>query len=216
MASLFPQAEEDTAALKTAAAPVLESKIMSEEDARTAGKAVSEVSVAAKASCKACSDFIVERRNGIDCVKAPLLAPLREDQLKLQGRIQECYKIVVSSTISAKVMIDKAVKKTQATKTLEKRTSAFEKYNGKKEVMTIDEIITYAKGEFSFVLSKELAVKIAKKYGDGKGVSRAHFQRIKVAIGIAREEEASKVRRKEAEAWNAKISSFHYFLDIPY
>ena len=79
------KAEQDTAALKTTAAPVLESKIMSEEDARSAGKAVSEVSVAAKASCKACSDFIVERRMNIDSVKPPLLAPLREEQLKIPG-----------------------------------------------------------------------------------------------------------------------------------
>lgn len=197
--ALVTQAEQDTAALKTTAAPVLESKIMSEEDARSAGKAVSEVSVAAKASCKACSDFIVERRMNIDSVKPPLLAPLREEQLKIQERIQECYKIVVSSTISAKVMIDKAVKKTAATKTLEKRTSAFEKYNGKREVMTIDEILAYAKGEYAFAFSKEAAAVVAKKYGDGKSVPRVHFQRIKVAVGIAREEEASKARKKEAE-----------------
>ena len=198
------KAEQDTAALKTTAAPVLESKIMSEEDARSAGKAVSEVSVAAKASCKACSDFIVERRMNIDSVKPPLLAPLQEEQLKIQERIQECYKIVVSSTISAKVMIDKAVKKTAATKTLEKRTSAFEKYNGKREVMTIDEILAYAKGEYAFAFSKEAAAVVAKKYGDGKSVPRVHFQRIKVAVGIAREEEASKARKKEAETCPVK------------
>eukprot|EP00913_Durusdinium_trenchii_P013604 g12774.t1 len=197
---LVDKAEQDTAQLKSAAAPVLESKIMSEEDARAAGKVVGEVSVAAKASCKVCSDFIVERRVGIDSVKPPQLAAIREEQLKLQSRIQECYKIVVSSTISARVMIDKAIKKTLATKTLEKRTSAFEKYNGKKEVMTVDEIIAYAKGEFSFALSKEAAAAVVKKYGDGRGsVGKAHFQRIKVAVGILREEEASKARRKEAE-----------------
>ena len=197
----FGKAEQDTAVLKTAAAPVLESKMMSEEDARTAGKAVNEASVAAKASCKACSDFIVERRMNIDSVKPPLLAPLREEQMKIQERIQECYKIVVSATISAKVMIDKAVKKTAATKTLEKRTSSFEKYNGKREVMTIDEIVAYAKGEYSFAFSKEAATVVAKKFGDGKAVPLKHFQRIKVAVGIAREEEASKIRKKEAETW---------------
>lgn len=197
--STFGKAEQDTAVLKTTAAPVLEPKILSEEDARSAGKAVSEASVAAKASCKACSDFIVERRNNIDSVKPPLLAPLREEQLKIQERVQECYKIVVSSTFSAKVMIDKAIKKTQATKTMEKRSTFFEKYNGKRDVMTVDEMLAYAKGEHSFVFPKEAAAAVAKKYGDGKSVPRMHFQRIKVAVGIAREEEASRARRKEAE-----------------
>ena len=161
---------------------------------------MSEVSVAAKASCKACSDFIVERKVGIDCVKPPHLAAIREEQLKLQGRIQECYKVVVSATISAKVMIDKAIRKTQAEKVFEKRASAFDKYNSRKDqVFTADDIVLYAKGEFSFVLSKESAANIVKKFGDGKSVPRARFQRIKVAVGIAREEDASRLRREEAE-----------------
>ncbi|CAJ1426140.1 unnamed protein product [Effrenium voratum] len=200
LSTLVDKAEQDTAELKTAAAPVLEAKSMSEEEAKTAGKAVSEVSVAAKASCKACSDFIVERKVGIDCVKPPHLAAIREEQLKLQGRIQECYKVVVSATISAKVMIDKAIRKTQAEKVFEKRASAFDKYNSRKDqVFTADDIVLYAKGEFSFVLSKESAANIVKKFGDGKSVPRARFQRIKVAVGIAREEDASRLRREEAE-----------------
>ena len=196
---LVDKTEQDIAQLKSAAAPVLESKIMSEEDARAAGKVVSEVSVAAKVSCKACSDFIVERRMGIDSVKPPQLTAIREEQLKLQGRIQECYKIVVTSSISAKGMIDKAVKKAAATKTLEKRTSTFEKYNSKKDAMTVDEIIAYAKGEFSFTLTKEAASAIAKKYGDGKGVAKAQFQRIKVAVGILRAGRGPTEEQKPAE-----------------
>lgn len=151
-----------------------------------------------QASCKACSDFVVERRMGLDAVKPPLLNALREEQLKLQSRIQECYKIVVSSTISAKVMIDKAVKKTVAEKVLEKRTSCFQTYTTS-DRMSVDQIVAYAKGEYSFALSKEAAQAIAKKHGDAKSVAKAQWQRVKVAVGIAREEEASKMRLKEAE-----------------
>ena len=135
---------------------------------------------------------------GLDAVKPPLLSALRQEQLQLQSRIQECYKIVVSSTISAKVMIDKAMKKSVAEKVLEKRTSCFEKYTSSGQ-MSVEQIVAYAKGEYSFALSKQAAEAIAKKHGDAKNVAKAQWQRVKVAVGIAREEEASKMRRKEAE-----------------
>ena len=201
LGGLVEKAEQDTASLKTTAAPVLESKSMSENEAREAGKSVSEVSVSAKASCKVCSTFIVERRMSIDAVKPPYLAELRDEQLKLQTRIQECYRIVVSSTTSARDMIDKAVRKTHAMKVFAKRTSAFDKYNSAKDgYLSVDDIIAYAKGEFRFPLSKDAAGSMMKKHGEGgKGVPRALFQRVKVAVGIAREEEACQARRREAE-----------------
>ena len=61
-------------------------------------------------------------------------------------------------------------------------------------------MIAYAKGEFRFPLCKEAASTILKKHGEGiRGVPRARFQRVKVAVGIAREEEAVLARKREAE-----------------
>eukprot|EP00931_Biecheleriopsis_adriatica_P108247 TRINITY_DN8257_c0_g9_i1.p1 TRINITY_DN8257_c0_g9~~TRINITY_DN8257_c0_g9_i1.p1 ORF type:complete len:672 (-),score=266.95 TRINITY_DN8257_c0_g9_i1:55-1785(-) len=198
LVGLIEKAEQDTAKLKEVAEPVLDGGAVGEEEARFAAGVVSEVAVTAKASCKACTDFVVEKRAGIDAVKPPALTEIRTEQLKLQARVHECYKVVVTATIAAKSAIEKAAKKLEAEKKIEKRTSIFDKYS-KNGVMSKDNIVSYAKGEFNFTLAKDVSAKIATKLGDKSGVPKERFQQIKVAVGIAREEEASRLRRKEAE-----------------
>jgi len=198
LGGLVEKAEKDTATLKEAAAPVMEAKVLGVEAAKAAGKAVSEASVDAKVSCKACTDFIVEKRATIESAKP--FTEVREDLLKLQSRIQECYKLVVSASISAKILIDKAIKKTVADEKFAKRASLFGQYSNKDGTLSASEITAYAKGEFKFALKSEIAAKIVAQLSGGKkGVPKELFQRVKVAVGIAREEETSRIRRKEAE-----------------
>lgn len=51
LSTLVDKAEQDTAELKTAAAPVLEAKSMSEEEAKTAGGAEGEMVLCRRATC---------------------------------------------------------------------------------------------------------------------------------------------------------------------
>jgi len=200
LAELVEKAEKDAARLKEVAAPAVEGKELEPAEAKDVSKAVGEVCVDAKASCKSCTEFIVKNRSAIEQAK-DIVLPTREELIKLQHRLADCFKLIITATAAAKAVKEKAVKKARAAKQCEKRASLFDKYDKDKDgTLNKKEISLYAKGEFGFAVPAQAMLRIlAQLASESAGVPKAKFQRLKMAIGIAREEEASRVRRKAAE-----------------
>uniref|UniRef100_A0A7S1QXX4 EF-hand domain-containing protein n=1 Tax=Alexandrium catenella TaxID=2925 RepID=A0A7S1QXX4_ALECA len=199
----------------------MEGKDLEVEDSKTFCEAGKE----AKASCKAAVEFIVEHRTSIEqgllaAVPPPPAPPAigggppappadpkgpsgeaREELLKLQARVHNCLKTIVTLTTTVQAIHLKAVQKEKALKLVEKRSITFDKYDRDKDgQLNKKEIVMYAKGEYNFSIAEGVVPKIIGKITDGgAGVPKSKFQRLRVAVGIAREEEASRVRRKKAE-----------------
>jgi len=120
--------------------------------------------------------------------------------LRLQPRIQDCFKLIISSSLAVKGAHEKAIRRSKAARTLEKRSELFAKYDTDRDGhLNAKEITAYAKGQFGFAVPAESLPRILGLYGDGSKVPKAKFQELKVAIGICREEEASKERRRKEE-----------------
>merc|ERR1711966_384091 len=91
-----------------------------------------------------------------------LAAEMREALLKLQARVQEASKLAISTTTSSESACDKVVKKAIASEVVKKREAVFDKYDKRKKGrLDKAEVTAYAKGEFTFSLSDEVAAKIA-------------------------------------------------------
>jgi len=207
LVELVNKAEQDVAKVKEVGAPVLEgAETKSElglEEAKTLWESVTQVVGAAKASSKACTDFIVTNRATIEKAKS-IVTETREELLKLQGRIQDFFKIVIKTSLTTKAIHEKAAKKAKAAKELERRSALFTKYSTGGVMSKVD-IEFYAKREFEFSLAKEDLTKIFERFAVGKGVPKEKFQQLKLAVGIAREEEASRMRVKELAEKKAKL-----------
>jgi len=213
---LVSKAERGVERMKELGAPAVEGKDLEPADSKT----FCEVGKDTKAACKASVDFIVEHRSSIEqgllAVPPPPAPPstpgmpapptesrrdTKEELLKLQSRVHNSLKAIVSTTTTVQAVHSKAVKKDRALKLYEKRSATFDKYDRDKDgELNKKELTMYAKGEFGFGLTEAVAPKILAKLADGHaGVPKSKFQRLRVAVGIAREEEASRVRRKKAE-----------------
>jgi Ca2+-binding EF-hand superfamily protein len=209
LSEMVQKAEEDSTKLKDAASPaVAEGAVLGTEEAKDTAIAVAEAGASAKAACKACTELIVTNRQALEGSSATvaaakdLSAELREGLLKLQGRLQETLKLIISSTMSSKVACEKAVKKAKAMEALDKRAAVFQKYDKRKKGhLDKAEVVAYAKGEFCLALSAEAAARIAGRLTPegAAGVPKAALQDLRKAVGIAAEEEAARQRLKAAE-----------------
>jgi len=223
LAELAGKAEKDVERLKEAGAPFvdLQGKDMGRGEALDAGRAVDEAGKCAKDACKACTEFIVTNRNVLE--QGLLLQPTtceppqeekeeteeaktvtveaREELLRLQVRVQECFKLLISTSMTAKVVRDKAVKRASAAMVFDKRGDIFDKYDKDRDgFLNQKELCAYAKSEFSVVLPPEAQQRILGRLGgEAAAIPKDLFQKMRMAVGIVREEEASKERRRLAE-----------------
>lgn len=207
LSELVKKAEQDSAVLFEAGAPVLsdeaKDKELTPELTTQVNKAVQDASVAAKSSCKSCTNFLVTNRDAMEQAKY-ILAETRQELVLLQSRVNDCLKKLVKTTSVTKDTHAKVVKKASATKKLNARAQTFSKYDRDGDnAWSAKEISAYAKGEFAFELPSEVAMKIIRQIAGGdetaRKVAKDNFHRVKVAIGIAREEEASRLRVAEKE-----------------
>merc|ERR1740129_2093874 len=113
----------------------------------------------------------------------------------------ECYRQIVTICSKTKSAHGVAAKKGKAAAVLAERAALFEKYDKDKDgFLNQREVGLYAKGEFAFLFSTEASAKVLARLANGKaGVPRERFQALRMAVGIAREEEASRERLRAAE-----------------
>jgi len=212
---LVGKVETGVERLKQLGAPAEEGKDLEPDDSKVFWEVVTE----SKVACKACTDFVVTNRSTME--KGLLAAPAppelgndgkpapvdaREELLKLQARVLSCLKTILTNSMTVQAIHAKAVKKMKAMRVFEKRALLFDKYDKDKDgLLNRKEISSYAKGEFGFGLPQGVLPRILAVLGDARGgVPKDRFHRLRVVVGIAREEEASRERQREAEE-RAKI-----------
>jgi len=186
-------------------------------EALDAGKAVDEAGKVAKDACKSCTEFVITNRSVLEqgFLEKPatdeppqegegvktVTVEAREELLRLQVRVQECFKLLISTSMTAKVVREKAVKRANAAMVFEKRGNIFDKYDKDGDgMLNKKELCAYAKSEFGIVLPPEAQQRILGRLGgEAAAIPKESFQKMRMAVGIVREEEASKERRRLVE-----------------
>merc|ERR1712060_656944 len=127
---------------------------------------------------------------------------------KLLQRITECTRGTESTILMMKDAKEKAARRAVARKKLDHMKAMFDKYDLDKDgMLNRKEMLKYAKSEFEFDVPSETVDMIFKVLvqEDAKGVRKDVFQRLKVAVGIAREKVKDGERRAERLEREKKI-----------
>lgn len=200
LGELVPTAEALVTKLKEFCTPIT-AGTTSCDAITTAMAAMSQVHEEAKAACKACTSFLVSKRPMLDEARDIRAGDVAAQQLELQTKIHECLKTLVQSVSEVQAAKGKAERKEKAATLAAKRDALFARYDTNKDSFLNDkEILAYAKGEFQFDFPAAALERLLKLYGaDGKGVPKARLSEVKISVGIAREEAASRIRKEEAE-----------------
>jgi len=161
-----------------------------------------------------CSEFVLKETPNIRDIPPIEGEPVTcaQDLAKMLGRLTEVKKSVTTITGTSASAKTTKLKKAAATEEHEKHMAIFKKYDSDKDgKLSRKEIQNYAKGEFKFTMSAESLDKIcdALVVDGSKGVPKEQFQRVKFAVGIARELVADgklreKREQKEKELVQAK------------
>jgi len=201
LAQLVETAVKDGERLKEVAAPASQPDMdTTPEEVRKLVSSVSEVAASAKASCKACNDFIVTNRSALEQAKF-VWNETKAELLRWQSQIQDCLRQIISLTLRAKSVQTRMVRKATAVKVIAKRSATFDKYDKDNDgELNKKEVLAYAMSEFSFAIPKDALPKIFQQLESANGgIPKAKFHQLKMAVGITREGEASRSRREEAE-----------------
>jgi len=205
LTDLVNVAEAKVERLRLKATPLLEATngdaVPESEEFKQACADVDEARVSAKAGCKACTDFLVSNRSRVEEASVTL-EETRSLLVPLQRRVHEALREVVNRSRAADAAVDRARRRHQAERIIEGRAAVFKRYDRDQDgFWNRKEILAYAKGEFSFDVPVAAVDRLLELHGDAgsTGVARERYPKVKLAIGIAREEAASKMRKEERE-----------------
>jgi len=202
LSSLVSSAEAKVETVKLKADPLLRNGgLPIDADIKSTCAAVSEARKQARASCKACTDFLVSRKAQVEEARM-IPEETRQQLVPLQRRIHDAISLLAGRCQAAEQAGQRALRKQNAVKTWERRDLLFKRYDKDGDGrLNGEEIVAYAKGEYGFDVPKATVDKVLKLYGgpEGQGVPKDQLQRVRTAVGIAREEANSRLRREEAE-----------------
>eukprot|EP00439_Symbiodinium_sp_Y106_P033750 s3850_g4.t1 len=198
LSQLVVAAEGSVSELKEKVQPIMDTSLdLSELDKSSAG--FDEVKGKAKASCRACSDFLLSKRFAMEEARS-VVAETREQLVQLQRKIHGAFVNMATCVNGLEAKIDGAHRKEKALKYMEKREELFRKYDVDNDgMLNAQEIAAYAQGEYSFQVPQSVIDKLVGCGDDKKGVEKQNLARVRQAVGVAREEAAVKRRRVEAE-----------------
>jgi len=199
---LVASAEAKVEAMKAKALPLIgNGGLPAGADAKRACAEVDEARGAAQAGVKACTDFLISNRPKVEEART-VPEETRQQLLPLQRRVHEALRELVAQWRAAEAAGRHALRRQKASRTLEKRAALFAKYDKDGDgLLSCEDVLAYAKGEFGFDVPEALASRIMTLYGGatGKGVAKESLQPVKMLIGVAREEERSRLRKARAE-----------------
>jgi len=203
LAELVGKAENDGDQLRQVGKPLSVDNDLSLDEAKTVGHAVREVGHGVTGACRSCTNFIMANRCAMEkeLQSDELRVKARDELVKLQSRIQEIYREIITLTTTSRTFYSRALTRSTALTLQARRLAAISKYDedGDGE-LSAKEILAYAEGEFDFVVQGEAMAKILRQLAGTSGcVPKDKLQRLKMAVGIAREEENSRLRIVEAE-----------------
>lgn len=198
LSQLVIAAEGSVSELKEKVQPIMDTSLdLSELDKSSAG--FDEVKGKAKASCRACSDFLLSKRFAMEEARS-VVAETREQLVQLQRKIHGAFVNMATCVNGLEAKIDGAHRKEKALKHMEKREELFRKYDVDNDgMLNAQEIAAYAQGEYSFQVPQSVIDKLVGSGDDRRGVDKQNLARVRQAVGVAREEAAVKRRRVEAE-----------------
>lgn len=201
--TLVDAAESTSNALKDIAQPPESEDEMSLDVVESLAQKVEEAGNEAKAATKACTDFIMA--NGAEMKDpSPTLPTQPPSEMKLAvsrllQRINDCSKLADATVQSARGAKDKAVRKVAARARTKEMEVLFERYDKDMDAqLSKKEVLNYAKSELSFVIPEALADAMMKNLVEEgqKGVKLDRFTWMNMSIGIARELDRDRKRRK--------------------
>jgi len=201
LSSLATSAEALIEKLKEEASPILENGDLSSKDIAAAmSGSVEGASSEAKAGCRACTDFLVGKRAQIEEV-CSALRETKQELHPIQFRIHACLVAHAECTQAVKAVHKKTWRKEKATEALNKLDAMFKKYDVDGDGhWSAKEISAYAKGEFKFEVPAPVVEMVLMLHGvDGKGLPQGKLQRVRTAVGVARDEAKDKLRKEAAE-----------------
>lgn len=213
--TLVVQVEAAWVALNEEAKPLLEAVELSHDEVGTMTRAAEDAGKEARAKAKACTDFIITNGSEIKLAPAesvPDGVPKHSLTLLLQ-RINTVSRETDSALTAIPVASERARRKATARSRMSARERAFDKYDIDGDgFLSRKEVLKYAKDEFDFSVPEDCVDFIFDaivEEGEA-GVRKADFQRLKVAIGVAREQERNEQLRivrleKEQKLAEAKL-----------
>eukprot|EP00933_Yihiella_yeosuensis_P041191 TRINITY_DN35612_c0_g1_i1.p1 TRINITY_DN35612_c0_g1~~TRINITY_DN35612_c0_g1_i1.p1 ORF type:complete len:1094 (-),score=364.73 TRINITY_DN35612_c0_g1_i1:147-3428(-) len=215
LSELVDVAEKSTESLKAKCAPLEGNDDKSVADVEKAAAAVEEAGTDAKASTKACTDFILEKGPEMKDPAPATLIPgailqsseTKQTLAKLLGRINDCSKAADAAIATARGAKDSAVRRATARQKTKELEAIFGKYDKDKDkFLNQKEAAAYAKTELKVSITEELLERIWKcavPSGE-KGVSMNRLYLLKACVGISKELQRDS-KRKAARLAKEKL-----------
>ncbi|CAK0799245.1 unnamed protein product [Prorocentrum cordatum] len=210
--SLVDEAEKAVKTLKDKAEPLKDAADMSIKLVEKNAKAVEEKGDIAKAKLKAVSDFVKENSAKIRVTHKVPVGPTAVDTgaglAKASARNSACTKECNEALVFAETTVAKMRKKAEAKKQMDALNATFAKFDKDGDgILSKPEVKTYARTTHKFAVGDAAMAQIFKILveGDSKGVKRDDFQRLRVQVGIAREQAMDAERKKARLEKEAKM-----------
>lgn len=117
---------------------------------------------------------------------------------KLMARINEATKVADTTLRTTKFAEERATRKASAKKKMQDIGKVFDKYANKDGLLERKEVEKFAKAEFDLKIPAAYFEKNFFKVlvGNGKGVKKEHFQKLKASVGLLREQMQDDKRRE--------------------
>lgn len=183
---------------------------MKMEEVSATVKGLNDDGAEAKEKVKACTEFVKEKGHEIRILDQPAKGEKLAEELPklptLMRRMSEATGRIEMAINSVAMFQAKAVKRNDAKKVAAATSKLFEKFDKDKDGMLSEkEVKQYAKSEFGFEVTADSLTTIWKFLvaGGDKGVKKAHFQKLKMSVGVAREK-AKDDKRREARIKHEK------------
>jgi len=232
LGSLVDVCEAKAEALKGLATP-LTTQELSLKEVEATMQSVEDAGAETRAASKACTDFIMAKGEDMKKGDTPPtpekpMSELKQELAKLLQRINDAVRgseHVLNGTKGAK---DRALRRDAAKDKQKAVQGLFSRYDKDKDgCLSKKEVLAYSMGEFSFKLPEDRLDLLFKLFVDegAKGVKFEQFQRIKSAVGCARElekdrkkveerKEKERVAKEKREALETRISDCKTGLDV--
>jgi len=199
VSALVAAGEEKAAALKEAAGPALEAEGLDSAALKSQLEAPYKLAPEAQAACRASAYLLADRGTLVKEVKDHVPSA-KEECVELQKRIHKSLELVFSTSKAVLARYKKAEQLLAAAEKLKKVKDKFDKLDGDSDgMLSKKEVAAFAKTEYGYELPAATLATIMSRFAEGdKGVPWSQFHSLKMAIAIAREEEAARVRIREA------------------
>mmetsp|Transcript_52304 Transcript_52304/g.98150 ORF Transcript_52304/g.98150 Transcript_52304/m.98150 type:complete len:595 (+) Transcript_52304:1110-2894(+) len=153
------------------------------------------------------------KKNGKDMKNTPPISG-EDTTIKVQQELQKLTLTfndkkneIVRVTRAANQQKEFRLRQAEAELEFDKIMSVFSKYATKDGVMSSKEIQKFSKGEYKFTIPQDSMDTICRALvADGKGVKKDDFQRLKSAVGLAREKALDAKRKEKREARERELA----------